>query len=235
MVKKYLLLSLMIICISSIFAFNTTLNETNNTILIEEELLTNESDSITEDINPYKNKETKEIKFIDLKYKPDKGINEKVKLKTQNLKKDETMYAIIQFNRNPSKEELNELKKEGIELSDYISSYSWYVRISQDLDTIFENNIEGDILLKNKKFKDKFVVRSIDSIKPEFKLSSHLRNNQIGDWAKDDGDNVYLTVQFHDGVTLDEAEKLMKDKGIEVVSRLHSINALTIKVYGGES
>lgn len=225
---------------------NISLNETNLTELrvtnfsdnmqnISEVILNQTNISLSTELSPYKNKDVKEIKFVGFDYKPQKGVNENIKLKTKSLDKGEKVYSLIQFNKNPSKEDLEVLKKEGIELLEYVSSYSWYASIENDLDKVFESNVEGDIFVKNKKIKDKFLIRSIDEIKPEFKLSQHLRDGQIGDWAKDENGNVYLIVQFHEGVTLDDAEKLMKDNGMEVVSRLKSINALTIKVYGGEN
>lgn len=230
--KKVLFLISLLIMINSIFAFNISLNESNSTNLVE---VVNSSLIINQvDINPYKNKETKEIKINTLIFIPKTGIDSGVKLKSKLLIKDEKTYAIIQFNKNPSKEEKLHLEQNGILILDFISSNSYYVSINQDLDKAFEITPENDLKLKSNKFNDKYLVRSVNEIKSEYRLSKNLRENNIGNWAKDKDGNIYLTVQFQPDVTLDRAEKLMNEKGFEVISRLKSINALTIKIKGGE-
>lgn len=226
--------------ISTIFAFNISLNETNidnNNIEINKTIMKNESNFTQKiiSVNPYKNKEVFEINYRDKKIKPEKGIDKNLKLKTKSLDKGKKVYAMIQFNRNPTKDELKLLQKEGIHLLEYISGNGWYASIKKDLDHIIELDEKNYLRLKSENFNDKYIIRSINEIDKDMKLSKNLRENNIGDWAKDDNGNVYLVVQFHDDVTLDDAEKLMKDKSIEVVSRLETIHALTIKVYGGEN
>ena len=78
------------------------------------------------------------------------------------------------------------------------------------------------------------MVRAIDEINPNSKVSKYIKDNQIGDWAKDDEGNIYLIVQFHKGVTLEEARILMKKNNIEVVSEIVTINSLVVKLSGGE-
>ncbi|MCA9487043.1 MAG: hypothetical protein KC548_05295, partial [Nanoarchaeota archaeon] len=60
-----------------------------------------------EEVTLYKNEETKEIKFIDVKYKPiTSEIDSSLKAKSKSLNKGEKIYSILQFNKNPSKEEI---------------------------------------------------------------------------------------------------------------------------------
>ena len=221
-------------CIGSIFAFNNSLNETNTTVNYNVEVINN-SENITIDVSPYKNKESKEVKFVDIKYKPNSEINSKIKTKTKKLDSNEKIYSILQFNKNPSKEEIKELKNEGIELLGYISSDTWYVSISQDLDNIFTTNDGGDVKLNSNNFNDKYLVRSLDEIKPEYKQSKYIRENKIGTWGKDENGNVYLVVQFHRDISLDKAENLMNKKGFEVVSEIGTLNTLVVKLGGGEN
>ncbi|USN44333.1 MAG: hypothetical protein H6500_00610 [Candidatus Woesearchaeota archaeon] len=216
-------------CIGSIFAFNNSLNETNTTVNYNVEVINN-SENITIDVSPYKNKESKEVKFVDIKYKPNSEINSKIKTKTKKLDSNEKIYSILQFNKNPSKEEIKELKNEGIELLSYISSDTWYVSISQDLDNIFTTNDDGDVKLNSNNFNDEYLVRSIDEVKPEFKQSKYIREDKIGDWAKDDKGNVYLMVQFHMGVSFEKAETLVENMGGESLNKIKSINSLTISI-----
>ncbi|MCB9370516.1 hypothetical protein H6501_02880 [Candidatus Woesearchaeota archaeon] len=228
--SKFILI--LILSINTILAFNVSLNETNITIINNTEIM-NSSESWIADVSPYKDKEAKVIKFIDVEYKPiTSKIDSNLKAKSKSLNKGEKVYFILQFNKNPSKEEIKELKNEGIELLGYISSDTWYVSISQDLDNIFTTNDGGDVKLNSNNFNDKYLVRSLDEIKPEYKQSKYIRENKIGTWGKDENGNVYLVVQFHRDISLDKAENLMNKKGFEVISWLEGIHALTIKVYG---
>ncbi|MCA9459068.1 MAG: S8 family serine peptidase [Nanoarchaeota archaeon] len=218
-----------LINITSIFAFNNSLNETNTTIVNNFEIINN-TEPLIIDISPYKDKGTKEVKFVDIKYKPNSEINSKIKLKTKYLTKGERVYSIIQFNKNPSNHEITGLKKEGIELLNYISSDTWYVSISQDLDNVFTTNNDGDIKLKNNNFNDKYIVRSIDEIKPEFKLSKYIRENNIGNWAKDRKGNMYLLIQVQNGVNLENLNNLVQNLGGKILNKIKSINTLTISI-----
>ncbi|USN44330.1 MAG: S8 family serine peptidase [Candidatus Woesearchaeota archaeon] len=226
--SKFILI--LILSINTILAFNVSLNETNTTIINNTEIM-NSSESWIADVSPYKDKEAKEVKFVDLKYKPlNSNIDLNVKTKSKSLSKGEKIYSILQFNRNPSRSEITELKNEGIELLSYISSDTWYVSISQDLDNIFTTNDGGDGKLNSNNFNDKYLVRSLDEIKPEYKQSKYIRENKIGDWAKDDKGNVYLMVQFHMGVSFEKAETLVENMGGESLNKIKSINSLTISI-----
>ncbi|MCA9487044.1 MAG: hypothetical protein KC548_05300 [Nanoarchaeota archaeon] len=89
--------------------------------------------------------------------------------------------------------------------------------------------------LNSNNFNDKYLVRSLDEIKPEYKQSKYIRENKIGTWGKDEDGNVYLVVQFHRDISLDKAENLMNKKGFEVVSEIGTLNTLVVKLGGGEN
>lgn len=234
MIKKIFLIILVLFNINFLIAVNiTSLDDTNSTLnkSISYKNFNNSKNFDFENTNnPYKNKQFKELKINGQKVKFEK-------LNSKNLrysKTKESKRVLMKFNRNPSKYEIEQLKKEGIELLDYMGSNSYYVKTSKNYNNLFE--IKNTALkLKSKNINDKYLIRNTAEVKKEYKLSKNLRENNVKNWAKDDKGYIYLNVQFHRDVTLEEAEKLMKEKGFQVVSRLESINALTIKVYGGET
>lgn len=221
--KDLILIFTLLISVSAIFAFNNTLNETNSSTIVEP--IFNDSFQI-EKVNPYNNK-----KFKNPNSKLEKGIDKKIKTKS---KQKEEQYVLIQFNEQPSKEEFKNLKSEGIKLIDYVSSNTYYATISTDLDLIFEESQDKDLKLKKDKFRNKYLVRGIHEIKNENKISKHILNNNIGDWAKGPNGEIYLIVQFHNGVTLPQAKNLMKENDIEVLSEIKTINSLVVSLGGGE-
>lgn len=139
---------LFLTCVSSIFAFNTSLNESNNSSIIILEEISPSSNISLEEVNPYKDKESKKIKFRYYETDLDDTIKTKVKDKLKILTSNNKEYFILQFNRNPSKQEIKELKSEGIRLVQYISNDTWYILVEDNFDNIFEIDKNNDLKLK---------------------------------------------------------------------------------------
>jgi len=230
MVKKILLTFLLILSLSTVFALNlTNQSKQDGDILIQNQSFIeniSQTSKEIEDINPYKDKKANDLKLNKYEVKFDKITSKK--LRSSNSKR-----IIMQFNKNPSKFEIKQLEKEGIQFLEYLGGNSYYVKLSKDYNKLFEIK-NNDLKLKSKNINDKYLVRNTAEIKSEYKLSKNLREDKVKNWAKDKEGNIYLNVQFHKDVTLEEAEKLMNENGFEVISRLESINSLTIKVKGGE-
>ena len=230
MVKKILLTFLLILSLSTVFALNlTNQSKQDGDILIQNQSFIeniSQTSKEIEDINPYKDKKANDLKLNKYEVKFDKITSKK--LRSSNSKR-----IIMQFNKNPSKFEIKQLEKEGIQFLEYLGGNSYYVKLSKDYNKLFEIK-NNDLKLKSKNINDKYLVRNTAEIKNEYKLSKNLREDKVKNWAKDKEGNIYLNVQFHKDVTLEEAEKLMNENGFEVISRLESINSLTIKVKGGE-
>lgn len=181
------------------------------------------------EVNPYIEKEIEEINFNNINYKPYNGINPEIKKGSKTLNSKDKMYSLIQFNVKPAEKELALLEQEGIKLIEYLGSNTWYVSIRQDLENILED--EGNnIRLKNSKFNNKYLIRSVDSIDPILKKSKIIRENKIGNWVKDKSGNLYLNIQFQKDIRLEEGEKIIKKMNGKTLNRIESINTLTVMI-----
>ena len=252
MVKKLFLIFILTLSLSCVFALNST-NQSNlsideiseDLIFLENIVISNDSLNTSIDEkqlnNLFKKSDKdyqiningKKVLYDELNSKKISKLN-KASKKTINNKQ----YYLVQFYNKLSREDVLNLKKEGITILSSLGNNAYYVSfrntnlLKESKNKKFEN-LAVDLEINNLLNGDN-AVRSIENIDKDFKLSKNLRENKVENWAKDKDGNVYLTVQFHKDVTLDEAEKLMNEKGFDVISRLESINALTIKVYGGE-
>lgn len=226
------LLIIIIICINGIFAFNSTLLNDSISNINEIELNTSFSISEVIEINPYKNKELKNIKLryseITLKDKVDYKIKDKLN------KIDNKEYVILEFNSNPSINEINELKNQGINLVRYISQNSWYAKITNKYDNIFEEDSKGYLKLKNGNFNNKYLVRNIEEIKNEYKAKSKLLERKFSFWTKDEQDSIYLIVKFYSDVTINEAKYIIQTNNMSVLNEIKPLNSLTIKITEGD-
>ncbi|MCB9370252.1 S8 family serine peptidase [Candidatus Woesearchaeota archaeon] len=221
---------LFLTCVSSIFAFNTSLNESNNSSIIILEEISPSSNISLEEVNPYKDKESKKIKFRYYETDLDDTIKTKVKDKLKILTSNNKEYFILQFNRNPSKQEIKELKSEGIRLVQYISNDTWYILVEDNFDNIFEIDKNNDLKLKNSKFDDKYLVRNIGEIKKAYKVKSKRNEKKFSFWTKDENNNLYLLVKFQKDLTMEEAKEIMTQNDFEVMNEIPTINSLTVKM-----
>lgn len=240
---KFLSLILILSLIGSVFAFNYS-NQSNSTEVfqIEKKSLPEKQTNLSLDSKKVKktlikkSKENYEIKLNGQKKTYDELSSKKFNLFSK--KSNSKNYYLVQFYNKLSKQEINSLKKEGITVLENLGYNAYYISfkdcnlLEQSKDKKFANvdySLELDNYLSSNN-----AVRSIEEIDSDFKLSKNLKNKKIETWNLDSEGNLYLNVQFHRDVTLDRAETLMKSKGFEVISRLESINALTIKIKGGE-
>ena len=122
---------------------------------------------------------------------PKEGLDEELKAKT--LKAGERMHVMIQFYDIPNEEERLLLEKSGVRLLDYIPEFTYFASISS-----LELNLPK--------------VRAVVSIKPDDKISPHIKERGVGEWAKKDG-YAKLTVMFFEDVPKDEAIKVVEKYG----------------------
>ena len=157
--------------INGILAFNYTDYSQDKTFFtnISSKNLSNKSIVKVVDINPYKNKKLDKLKINNQKVKFGESINDRLKIKLNQLDKDESEYVLMRFNKNPSKNEIRKLRKEGIQILDYVGSNSYYVKISKKFDDILEIK-DNSLKLKSKNVNDKYIIRNIND--NNYKLTS---------------------------------------------------------------
>lgn len=163
---------------------------------------------------------------------------DKFSKKTKKLKNSSNTktHYLVQFYNKLTRTEVDNLKDEGINVLNYIGNNAYYVsfkntKLLTESDENKFSNINSSLEIDNY-LSDNNALRTIEEVDEDFKLSKNLKEGNLGNWSYDDEGNIYLNVQFYKDVTLDDAEKLMNEKGFEVISRLESINALTIKIDG---
>jgi len=94
---------------------------------------------------------------------------------------NDSHYVILQFNSTPTQSIQNDFESSGIELKEYISNNSYFTLIPENVSTSFLQN-SG--------------VISVLSVPTDFKISSKIKNGEIGTWAQD-GNNILVHLLYH--------------------------------------
>ena len=118
----------------------------------------------------------------------------------KSLKIDNGYYTWVQFYETPTQSSQNDIKSKGIELIDYMGSRTYLAYVPSTISQSYLQNIG---------------VRSIETVQEDYKLSEKLRSGIIEDWAVK-GENILVTLQFHDRVDSDFVIKDLSSKGISV-------------------
>ena len=164
--------------------------------------------------------QTKPINFQDFTIEmPDNINNFSWSQLSQSNSSDSGHYVILQFDKAPNQSVQNEFRNRNIELRDYISNSSYFVYISNTTSISF---------LKNSG------VISIASVPQEFKMSSKVRNGEIGNWAQQ-GDNILVNLHFHTSLGLDKlTADLNSVLGVSVVEQYKGMNLIQVSIPGSK-
>ncbi len=111
-------------------------------------------------------------------------------------------YAIVQFQSTPSQEIQDVFRSRGLALKEYVSNHSYFLYFEEEVPTYFLEN-SG--------------VISIMPIPVEFKISSKIRNNDIGPWAIE-GNQIHINVLFHESLSVND-----------VLLELNTISGVTVR------
>ena len=109
-------------------------------------------------------------------------------------------YTWVQFFETPTQGIQNEIKASRIQLIEYINNKTYLAFIPNNISTSFLSN-QG--------------IRSIVPVDGSYKLSPDLKSGNIGDWAIN-GNNLLVTLQFHDAVTSTFVITQLQNKQISV-------------------
>lgn len=123
------------------------------------------------------------------------------------------LHMLVQLWSLPSEADKRTLAQAGIQLLSYIPHYAWLATVSEDV-------TQKDVIPE--------IVRWIGPLWPDDKVAESLLTGQIGDWAKSTGhaSSLYLVVEFFKDVPLEQAAKVVKRLGGDVIDEVRSLNAV---------
>jgi len=143
----------------------------------------------------------------------EKGVDQDVRTLIKNKNQDENSHLFVQFTRDLSISEKEELRRNGVSLMSFVPKNSWYI------------SMEGDKInyLENKNY-----FRSLTTIKPSYKISPILTKEGGSGKIIDNKNNYYLVVLIHKDINLDESIPLINQVGGIAINKISIINGLTI-------
>jgi hypothetical protein len=126
----------------------------------------------------------------------------------------QSYYGWIQFYETPNQATQDLFKSEKLELLEYIPNKAYLFK--------FPQNTSIALLQANG-------VRGIQAIEGEYKLSSALKNGGYDDWALD-GDNILVTLQYHDSVSAEYVIGDLANQQINVVEQYKGSNNIDLSI-----
>ena len=132
----------------------------------------------------------------------------------EDLKINDGYYVWIQFYETPAQNVQNATKAQGIELIDYIGSRAYLAYIPSTISPAFLQSKEA---------------RAITEVQGNYKLSEDLRLGIIGDWAIR-GDQILVTLQYHDRAQVDLVKQDLASKQITVEQEYKGHNIIDLSI-----
>ena len=148
-------------------------------------------------------------------FTPNKGLSIAAQAKAKSLPTSQRTHILLQFEHDLSEDEKQELESEGVKLLSIIPGKARYVSIPAG---------------KLSDITSKSFVRAVDVIKQEYKVSEHIKNGKMGDWAIDLNGGLVVIVKFHRDIALHDAELVTTDLDGVIHSRIPALNALTVSL-----
>lgn len=111
-------------------------------------------------------------------------------------------YLRLQFDHLPTKADLQELKKEGIQLLSYHANQTYLAAVPTQV---------------KKSTFEKLGVQSLHKVSKKEKMASALRQNEIPAHAKKVAGMIDVAVVFHDQIELRKIEKLLSKMEVDVL------------------
>lgn len=130
------------------------------------------------------------------------------------LKINNGYYTWIQFYETPVQSVQDGLRSKGIEIIEYVGSKTYLAFIPSSVSTAY---------LESKG------TRSIANVPGAYKLSEDLRLGIIGDWAAE-GDNILVTLQYHDKVSSGFVIQDLATKQISVQQEYKGFNNIDLSI-----
>jgi len=126
----------------------------------------------------------------------------------------ENYYGWVQFYETPDQATQDLFKAERLELLEYIPNKAYLFKFPQNTSITF--------LQANG-------VRGIQAIEGEYKLSSALKNGGYDDWALD-GNNILVTLQYHENISAEFVIGDLANQQISVVQQYKGSNNIDLSI-----
>lgn len=111
-----------------------------------------------------------------------------MKSQSVNKRPDQVDYLILQFTQFPTKEEQENLGKEGVTILNYLQSNAFYVTISPKFYNISRSASRN--------------IRSLIPILPEYKIDANLLNKEVPDFAQGGRDKIKIVISYFKGTDI---------------------------------
>lgn len=141
--------------------------------------------------------------------------NKTAALRTPQSEFNGLLYKLIQFTSIPTERERQALKKQGIELLQYVRNYAWLATIPVSLDPV---QLQG------------FPIRLISDIEPEFKLSRALAREDYPSYALTDSDHIRLSLHVLQPLPMTAVSSMVQPGGGELLAQNETFRQLEVLV-----
>ena len=125
-------------------------------------------------------------------------------------------HIIMQFNQPLLDSDKDQLKRDGVELLEYMPNLAYIVHLTRPIDESFINQHQ---------------VRWFGEIYPDDKISPLITGYGIGEWARRDGGRVAFTVVLHQDEDINFWSKEFENKyDAQITGLAHWVNAIEMNV-----
>lgn len=129
---------------------------------------------------------------------------------------------IMQFADIPSAEVLEQLKKQGIRVLDYIGNNAYFATVEpQGFDTLREAAEEPQALP---------MVRGVAPVLSEYKQEKTVREHAVGEWAVEEDGTMLLRVEVWPDAPFETSANTLAQVVEEIVETLPDFNAMIVRV-----
>ncbi|MDH3892403.1 MAG: S8 family serine peptidase [candidate division Zixibacteria bacterium] len=127
----------------------------------------------------------------------------------------DVLHCVIQFESIPSGDERERLSDGGITLHKYLPENAYFASV--------------DTRLSEQQLTD-FQVRALFQLEIADKQAASIRNKTVGEWAKPVEGKFDLIVRYMPDVPIAEVERIMRDRGAEIIGGSSYFNRVTIRL-----
>ncbi len=158
--------------------------------------------------------ESNEVRLASRQFVPAEGIDSGFasRLQTRFLDSAKVPYVIVQLKSNPTRQQRETLKRDGIKLISSIGGNSWYASLTDARALQFTNTV------MTRFYPGLSEVRWIGEIQPDDRVQPFLKTVGPGEWATNPDGTIKLSIDFFGTVSREEASSVLAKYGAVVES-----------------